>query len=434
MTARCSRPSRHPEQRPRHRLRRIQGGAEQIIEKKKEAGVVEKAEGTNLGTRVFYIPHKPVVCARAESTKLRIVYDASARAHDGAPSLNECLHTGPALQNQLWSVLTRGRFNPVAVTGDIEKAFLQVRVRESDRDAMRFHWRRDEHSPLETLRFTRTLFGLAPSTFLLDGVIEAQLDSWEDEEPETVSKIRRELYVDDLISGSTSVTKARELKEKDIAIFQDACFTLHKWHSNVPELESAQIEGEPTYAKTQLGIPQGEFSSLLGLQWDKRQDSLNVTIPTEKVTMTKRGILAKLAKVYDPLGLIAPVTLSGKLIYRAWDTRLPDELARAWRKWESKLPLNVDVPRSLVTHREGIDQIELHSFGDACANGVAACVYAVVRQASRVNQGLFVAGSRLAKQGLTIPRLELVAGHMAINLVANVRDALDGLPVNSTHS
>ena len=145
------------------------------------------------------------------------------------------------------------------------------------------------------------------------------------------------------------------MKEKAIAIFQDACFTPHKWHSNVPELESAQIEGEPTYSKTQLGIPQGEFSSLLGLQWDKRQDPLNVTIPTEKVTMTKRGILAKLAKVYDPLGLIAPVTLSGKLIYRAvcdtkiaWDTPLPDELARAWHKWESKLPLKVFLEAKLV--------------------------------------------------------------------------------------
>lgn len=112
---------------------------EKIIEEQKEAGVVEKAEQTSVGDREFYTPHKPVVRATAESTKLRIVYDASARAYDGAPSLNDCLHAGPPLQNKLWSVLTRGRFNPVAVTGDLQKAFLQVRVKESDRDAMRFH-------------------------------------------------------------------------------------------------------------------------------------------------------------------------------------------------------------------------------------------------------------------------------------------------------
>ena len=71
-------------------------------------------------------------------------------------------------------------------------------------------------------------------------------------------------------------------------------------------------------------------------------------------------------------------------------------------------------------------------FGDACAHGVAACVYAVIRQASGTNQSLIAARSRLAKQGLTIPWLELVAGHMAVNLVDNVRDALDGLPVRIT--
>ena len=194
----------------------------EVIEEQKAAGVVESAEEPSVG-RVFYIPHKPVVRDTAESTKLRVVYDASARAYDGAPSLNDCLHAGPPLQNKLFNVLVRGRFNPVAVAGDIQKAFLQVRVRADDRDALRFHWQRDEHSPLETLRFTRALFGLASSPFLLGGVIESHLNSWEDKEPEAVAKIRRELYVDDLISGSTSIHKAQELKKKAIAIFKDAC-------------------------------------------------------------------------------------------------------------------------------------------------------------------------------------------------------------------
>lgn len=196
--------------------------------------------------------------ATAESTKLRIVYDALVRAFKGAPSLNDCLRTGPPLQNKLWSVLVRGRLNPVAITGDLQKAFLQVKVKETDRGAMRFHWRRDEQSPLQTLRFTRALFGLTSSPFLLGGVIEMHLNHWEKKEPELVAKIRKDLYVDDLISGSTTVCKTRELKDKTAAIFQDACFNLHKWHSNVPELEleqSPQEEVEPTYAKQQFGSP-----------------------------------------------------------------------------------------------------------------------------------------------------------------------------------
>ena len=135
------------------------------IQEQLAEGIVERAPNSVEG-REFHI--RGVLRETAESTKLRIVYDASARAWDGAPSLNECLNTGPPLQNQLWSVLIRGRFNPIAITGDIKKAFLQVRIRPEERDALRLHWLKNiETKEVETLRFTRALFGLGPSPFLL---------------------------------------------------------------------------------------------------------------------------------------------------------------------------------------------------------------------------------------------------------------------------
>ena len=216
---------------------------EQLIE-----GIVERTPNSVVG-REFYIPHKGVVRETAESTKLRIVYDASARAWDGAPSLNECLNNGPPLQNQLWSVLIRGRFNPIAITGDIKKAFLQVRIRPEERDALRFHWYKNtETKEVETLRFTRAPFGLGPSPFLLGGVIESHLDTWSLKQPEIVGEIKKNLYVDDLISGGTTVSKAREMKNAATEIFADAAFELHKWHSNVAELEST--ESNPTADQT----------------------------------------------------------------------------------------------------------------------------------------------------------------------------------------
>jgi hypothetical protein len=74
-----------------------------VIQDQLSQGIVEKVTEKADG-REFYIPHKPVVRESAESTKLRIVYDASARENEKAPSLNECLETGPPLQNLLWSV------------------------------------------------------------------------------------------------------------------------------------------------------------------------------------------------------------------------------------------------------------------------------------------------------------------------------------------
>ena len=64
----------------------------------------EKVEG-----KEFYLPQRTLVREEAETTKLRIVYDASAHAHSSVPSLNECLHAGPTLQKKLWSVLIRNR-------------------------------------------------------------------------------------------------------------------------------------------------------------------------------------------------------------------------------------------------------------------------------------------------------------------------------------
>lgn len=67
---------------------------DQVIQDQIEAGIVERVSGPVTGSREFYIPHKPVVCESAETTKLRVVYDASAHAHSGAPLLNECLNAG----------------------------------------------------------------------------------------------------------------------------------------------------------------------------------------------------------------------------------------------------------------------------------------------------------------------------------------------------
>ena len=145
-----------------------------------------------------------------------IVYDASARAHPSAPSLNDCLNAGPPLQNKLRDVLVCQRCYPVAVTGDLKKAFLQVRIRELDRDALTFHWKKNEHSPLETLRFTRALFGLTCLPFLLE--------AWELKMPELVAELRKNLYVDDLLSGGVTAKQAQHRKEQAIEIFDDAGF------------------------------------------------------------------------------------------------------------------------------------------------------------------------------------------------------------------
>ena len=113
-------PENHPEllnnkrgslQRLENLTRRLQPKGQsseynEIIENQLKANIVEKTPEEVSG-REFYIPHKAVVREPATTTKMRIAYDASARASPDAPSLNECLNPGPSLQNRLWDVLIR---------------------------------------------------------------------------------------------------------------------------------------------------------------------------------------------------------------------------------------------------------------------------------------------------------------------------------------
>ena len=141
---------------------------------------------------------------------------------------------GPPLQNQLWNVLVCARFHSVAIAGDIKQAFLQVRIQEEDCDALRFHWLKDLNSQtVEALRFTRALFGLTCSPFLLGGVIQHLLESCREKYPEIVHETEKSLYVDDLISGGPTQAKAETIKLASVEIFAKGTFELHKWHSNV---------------------------------------------------------------------------------------------------------------------------------------------------------------------------------------------------------
>ena len=86
----------------------------------KEGIIQEVSEGEPTG-KEFYLPHKPVINHSTESTKLRIVFDASARENDRSPSLNDVIEVGPLLQNHMWKVLVRNRMCPVTLTGEKDR-------------------------------------------------------------------------------------------------------------------------------------------------------------------------------------------------------------------------------------------------------------------------------------------------------------------------
>ena len=114
----------------------------------------------------------------AETTKIRIWCDASAEACQTSTSLSECLETGPSLQNRLWDILIRSRFRPILLSGDIEKAFLQIRIRVPQRDALTFHWVSNlDLYRIEVNRFSRLVFGLTQSPFILESTLKEHFNN-----------------------------------------------------------------------------------------------------------------------------------------------------------------------------------------------------------------------------------------------------------------
>ena len=140
---------------------------------------------------------------------------------------------------------------------------------------------------------------------------------------------------------------------------------------------------------------------MLGLAWNKDKDTIGITITNEEVPTSKRRILKKLAKIYDPLGLASPLSLTGKQLYReacdmkcGWDQRVPTDLSKKWKRCEKQLPDSITTVRSLAKHQEPIVDIILHGFGDASGNGIAAATYAVASQPSGEKQSLVSAMSK----------------------------------------
>ena len=145
-----------------------------------------------------------------------------------------------------------------------------------------------------------------------------------------------------MLLSSNKPEELEELKAKTVKIFNAAGFELHKWHSNYRSLGNVWEETDQcksscqTYAKQQVGTTSDE-TKLLGLAWDKRSDHFAISFPEMPKRVTKRTVLSGLASVYDPLGIVSPVLLTGKILYRdiceeelSWDEEITGKLQQRW--------------------------------------------------------------------------------------------------------
>ena len=175
-----------------------------IIQDQLRQGIIEAVPpGETPPKTTHYLPHHAVVRRNKATTKVRVVYDASAK-RGNSPSLNECLRKGPKFNQLIFDLLIRFRSYKIALTADLEKAFLMVSIDEADRDVLRFIWVDDiaRDSPeLKIYRFPRVVFGVSPSPFLLNATIRFHLEKYLETNKILVRQLLQSTYVDDIISG-----------------------------------------------------------------------------------------------------------------------------------------------------------------------------------------------------------------------------------------
>ena len=292
--------------------------------------------------KINFVPHHGVYHPKKPS-QIRVVFDCSAK-YKGT-SLNKNLLQGPDLTNNLMGVLCRFRQEAVALTCDVQGMFHQFFVNEADRDLLRFFWWKhgDLKNEAEEYRMKVHLFGATSSPGCANFAFKRAADDGEKEfGSEAADVMRKEFYVDDGLKSVKCVDTATKLIHNCQAMCAKAGLRLHKFSSNKKEVIQAVPPEDRAKGLQELDLTRDPLpiEQTLGIMWCAETDSLQFHIVIHDRPLTRRGILSTVSSVYNPLGLVAPLILTGKQILQDlcrenadWDDPISDQLRSRWERW-----------------------------------------------------------------------------------------------------
>ncbi|XP_011858572.1 PREDICTED: uncharacterized protein LOC105556109 [Vollenhovia emeryi] len=369
------------------------------------------------------LPHHGVCRGPEGYVKLRVVFDASCETSSGK-SLNDILMVGPAIQQELVSIVARFRQHPYVLTADISQMYRQILLRTEDRRWQRILWRERSEEPARVYELNTVTYGTAAASFLAIRCLHQLADENQARAGASIV-LKRDFYVDDMLTGAATIGELRQIKREIISILSSAGMRLHKWPSNVSDIV-ARVD-------TPNRMLASEEVKTLGLLWDPGCDEFvyQINLPAEEA-MSKRKLLSMIAHIYDPLGLISPVTLKAKMLMQTlwklkieWDSQLPDHIQQQWRHYRRQLTdmPRIRVPRCLAGDSRG--RMELHGFCDASQKAYGAAVYVCHVDSEGIRHvNLLCSKSRIAPPAATsIPRLELCGAVLLANLVSKMIQA-----------
>lgn len=384
-----------------------------------------------------YLSHFAVIRNDKDTSKVRIVFDASCKGENGV-SLNDLLMVGPTLQPELRHLLMSWRSHRICLSADIVKMYRQVKVATEDVDFQRILWKKDQLAQnTEELRLLRITFGTASAPYLAVKALQQLAQDEGANYPVAAGKVISDFYMDDLLTGCEDIETAMQMYREMNDLLLKGGFVLQKWSSNCEELlEKIRKLGEGIGEEEGFKLKEDEVMKLLGLTWNRKNDAFQytVTLPQLLEPITKRKIVSDIARLFDPLGWVAPSVIVAKAIIQKlwiarteWDEIVPSKILEEWLSYRNDLPnlLSLQIPRWIQTAKKNLN-VELHGFSDASKIAYAAAVYMrVVDETGCIHVNLVTAKTKVAPiKQVSIPRLELCGAVLLTRLLVEVAEVM----------
>ncbi|XP_066910989.1 uncharacterized protein [Clytia hemisphaerica] len=402
-------------------------------------GYATKADKPPADSKTWYIPHHGVYHPK-KPDKIRVVFDCSMKANGYC--LNQELLQGPDLTNQLMGVLVRFREEPIAVMGDIEAMFCQVRVPDDQRDYLRFLWWPDGdlENKLQEYQMCVHYFGITSSPSCVNYALRRTATENKSKYGEQAAEVlHRNFYVDDMLKSFPEDDSAISTVNNTRLMCKEGGFRLTKFHSNSRSVIESIPPEERSKSLKDLDMTTDTIPNerALGMQWCPERDVFTYKVQFKEKPSTRRGVLSTVSSMYDPLGLISPFLLEGKKILQeicankhGWDEPLTEQQLKRFEQWKLQLKSieQFEIHRCLKPKDFGtIVNISLHHFSDGAEEGYGQVSYIrYLNDKGSIHCQLVLSKSRVAPlKRPTIPRLELSAAVVSVKVSLFLKRELD---------
>ncbi|XP_065092428.1 uncharacterized protein LOC135713267 [Ochlerotatus camptorhynchus] len=311
-----------------------------------------------------------------------------------------------------------------------------------DRLLHKIVWRDSVTEPIRTFVLNTVTNGTASAPYLATKCLQRLADEGKDSHPAAAKVLRKDFYVDDMLSGVDDIEEGKVLIKEMIELLQSAGFLLRKWNSNSKELLS-EVPEDLRDERSILELDSSS-SSVKTLGLPPSTDSFRFSSPmwNESTEITKRCVLSDASRLFDPLELVRPVITQAKIFLQdlwkqdcGWDDPLELQLQEYWREYRRNLASldGISVPRWIAISRIVV-AVELHGFCDASNKAYGACVY--VRTTAidgSVAVHLLTSKSRVAplenlkknKKSFSTPRLELSSALLLAHLYEKIVNSIN---------